>query len=261
LRQNWEIKPVGSTVSGILQEAWYRCSFNWVAKILKEQNPAFETDLQELEPGGSLPSPVMTKILLPAPSGAQGQLIVPFSLPLLPGLILYAGVSGPTAADAALLILYLMKQIENKIKTRGKPILDGLAHAREVIAEAAGWVFAFVIVLLIAIVLVIVAIIVFKALAAAAAALIAPAAAIAQGLLALGGATAAASLILLVYDKLSQEDDPITGLNFGPINIALPASKVPQFLATYETVMSECYSAVCGVLYKNISEQSKPLVA
>ncbi len=255
LRQNWEIKPVGSTVSGILQEAWYRCSFNWVAKMLKQENPAFETDLQELEPGGSWPPPVITKIVLPAPSGAQGQLIVPFSLPLLPGLILYAGVSGPTVADATLLILYLMYQIDNKVKTRGKPILDGLAHAREVIAEAAGWVFAFVIILLLVIVLVIVAIVVFNALEAASAALVVPAG-IAQGMVALGSASATASLILFVYDKLSQKEDPITGVNFGPINIALPASKVPQFIAMYEVVMSKCYSAFCGVLNMKLSEVS-----
>lgn len=259
LRQNWEIKPVASTVQGILQEAWYRCSFNWVARTLKQENPAFETDLQELEPGGSWPPSAMTRIVLPAPSGGQGQLVIPFTMPTLPGMVLYAGVSGPTVADAALLILYLLKQVEKQIKKRGKPILDGLAHARDVIAEAAGWVFAFVIVVLVIVAAVIAAIVVLKALAAAAAALLGTAAAtLAEALLALGGATVAAGLILMIVDQASNEGDPITALDLGPISIALPASRIPRFLSVYETVLGASYAALCRQLARAQEPKAPP---
>ncbi len=261
LRQNWEIKPVGSTVPGILQEAWYRCSFNWVAKMLKQESPAYETDLQELEPGGSWPPSAMMKIVLPAPSGGQGQMVIPFTMPLLPGMVLYAGVSGPTVADATLLILYLMKQIEKQVKTRGKPILDGLAHAREVIAEAAGWIFAFIVMLLVVIAAVIAAIVVFEALTAAMATLATAAAAVAQGLLALGGATVAAGLILMIADQVSKEGDPITALDLGPISISLPASRIPKFLSVYESVLGASYAALCQQLSKGQDSRPSPVVA
>lgn len=258
LRQNWEIKPVGSTVQGVLQDAWYRCSFNWVARMLKQENPAFETDLQELEPGGSWPPAALTRIVLPAPSGGQGQMVIPFTMPMLPGVVLYAGVSGPTVADATLLILYLMTQIEKQIKARGKPVLDGLAHARDVIAEAAGWVFAFIIVLLVIIAAVIAAVVVFEAMAAAAAALATAAATLAQGLLALGGTAVAAGLILMIVDQASQEGDPVTALDLGPVSISLPASRIPRFLSAYEAVLGASYTALCRQLAQTQGPKAPP---
>lgn len=48
---SWEIKPVRSAPIGVMQEAWYRCAYNWMAGEFAEQIPPLATELAPLRPG------------------------------------------------------------------------------------------------------------------------------------------------------------------------------------------------------------------
>lgn len=262
LRANWEIKPVLGAVAGVIQEAWYRCSFNWLAGVLANERPELAADLAPLQPGG-MPNCSLLRFAPPNSGSAEPSLVVPFTLPVLPGLILYAVVSGPAQIDLAVLALFLLAQIEASIKKSGKPILGGLAAAREAIAAVVGWMLVILVALIAAAVVVIVAVLAFEAVVevvavgAAIASAVGPAMAafIAESIAAIGLATAAAALVFLILDpaaaKAKSEDNvaaqPVA-LNFGPTAVTMPASAVATFIFKYEEALSDAYASLGEVL-------------
>jgi hypothetical protein len=141
-RVNWEIKPMLQAPLGVLQEAWYRCSYNWTAYNMAATNPALRGLLPMLDPGPPWEPSLQRMISLGAVRGVPSA-AVPYSTSLLPGLLLYAVVSGPTMIDMAILAALILQLIEKEMKRRLQQVeaavavvLRGLAVVVEAIAAA-----------------------------------------------------------------------------------------------------------------------------
>jgi hypothetical protein len=219
---NWEIKPLLQAPAGVLQEAWYRCAYNWVAENLAGSNPAWAGLFPWLVPGPTW-EPSLTGPIPVPPQGGQPAVAVPFSTMALPGMILYAVVSGPTMVDLAILVALMLQLIEREVQRRlreaiaaAKAVLEALARVLEQVAQ---WICDNL-----------VALVVIVALAGLAAALImsAPAwlPAAAAGLL----TAAAARVILGPVVQPEPGADPMTAaVDFGPVVVQMPPAFVPRF--------------------------------
>jgi hypothetical protein len=228
---NWEIKPLLQTPTGVLQESWYRCAYNWVAQSFTDENPALAGLLPPLLPGDAWDVTLMRAI--PVRAGSGPAYAVPFSTAALPGLVTYAVISGPKLADIAIIIALMMQLIEREAKRQLQQslamakralqaLLDGLESVANWIAE--NWV----------------ALLVIITLAGVAAVLIvtAPAWAPAVGA-ALVAATAGALILGPVGTSASGhgEENPIP-VDFGPISVVMPPSFIPKFLTALQPVFS-----------------------
>lgn len=235
---NWEIKPLLQAPTGVLQESWYRCTYNWVAQSFTDENPALAGLLPPLLPGDAWDVSLMRAI--PVRAGGGSAYAVPFSTAALPGLVTYAVVSGPKLADIAIIIALMMQLIEREAKRQLQhalamakralqALLDGLEAVAKWIAE--NWVVLLVIITLAGVAAVLI--------------VMAPAWAPAVGvaLATTAAARVAATAGALVLGPVGNsatghgEEDQIP-IDFGPISVIMPPSFLPKFLLALQPVFS-----------------------
>ncbi|RBY97468.1 hypothetical protein DQ237_00445 [Blastococcus sp. TF02-8] len=238
---NWEIKPLLQAPAGVLQEAWYRCAYNWTAENLQASNPAWTGLFPWLRTGPTWEPSLLRSISVP-PQGGQPAVAVPFSTAALPAMVLYAVVSGPTMVDLAVLVALMLQLIEREVKRRleqavaaARALLEALAG---VLGEVAAWISEHL-----------VALVVVVAVAGLAVALIvsAPAwaPAVGAGLLTAAGAR-------LILGPITQPDPgappgselSMTSVDFGPLSVRMPPSFVPRFTAGLEVVAGDALGAL-----------------
>jgi hypothetical protein len=117
---NWEIKAMLSAREAVVQEAWYRCAFNAWSKVLQE-DPLFWGQ-PKLNPGNRWPNWLLGGIpLTPAADGRQ-RVALPFDLPELPGIVLYAVLLGLSANELATIVALLLFHFRKEIRRRLKEL-------------------------------------------------------------------------------------------------------------------------------------------
>jgi hypothetical protein len=115
--ENWEIKPMGRAVSGVLQEAFYRLYYNWVRLTMEYDGPRPLT--AEVRPGVHWPG-VMLGQAIPV-NDSEVSFAIPFTAPrILPGLLLYAPVRGLTLYEVEQLSVLLAKLLKKTLEEIGK---------------------------------------------------------------------------------------------------------------------------------------------
>jgi hypothetical protein len=103
----WEIKPFSDAQIGVLQETWYRVSYNYVADVWVREHPPLQGRLGTLQPGGMWEPSLCWPSIDVTMSMGYAALAVPITVPLFTGLVLYTVFSGPQLCDVAALTLLL----------------------------------------------------------------------------------------------------------------------------------------------------------
>lgn len=138
---NFEVKPVLAAPMGVLQEAWYRCSYNFARKSMLRQVPAWTGRVPLLSPGAPMPQHLLRPIPLPATQG-QPAAAVPFMMLDLPGMVLYFVVSGPTMVDlvelAAALSRRITAAVDEAARRLGERVTALLRPLREAVEVVMG---------------------------------------------------------------------------------------------------------------------------
>jgi hypothetical protein len=132
---NWEIKSLLGAPAGVLQEAWYRCAYNWVAYNLEATNRALAGQFGWLLPG----PPWERSLLRSIPLGSVGGVAaaaVPYTTLALPGMVLYAVVSGPTMVDIAIFVALLLRLLEDEIKKQLETVAAAVAAVLRALVAA-----------------------------------------------------------------------------------------------------------------------------
>lgn len=244
---NWEIKPLLEAPVGVLQEAWYRSAYNWTAGNLEATNPALAGRFPWLV-AGSTWEPSLMRLIPVRRQGGQPAAAIPFSTMALPGMILYAVVSGPMMADLGLLAARMVRLIEREVQGRlqeataaARVVLQALAR---VIEEVAAWVSEHLLVL-----------VVLVAAAGLAAALImtAPAwgpvvlGALGAGLAGLLSAAVAGAVLLGPVGEPSPPGEPeLVTLDFGGVSVRMSPAYVPRFMMGLGVVVADGVMGTVG---------------
>ncbi|MEU8076675.1 hypothetical protein AB0B31_14615 [Catellatospora citrea] len=250
---NWEIKPFLQAPTAVLQESWYRCSYNWVAQSLADEFPPLRGVYGWLMPG----MPWEPSLLRAIPVGGTA-IAVPFTTMALPGIVLYAVVSDPRMADIAVLVALMLMLIEKELKRRLKELAEGALVLARALAEIVDSIAAFLADAIVAIVITV-----------AIAGLIAAAVLSSPGW-AVGGtmvATGAALLFVLsqfgprqpppgVDGDLAADATPIA-LDFGGVSVSLPAGDVGKLMAALHPVIA----AGLGTMAQSVREATDTAVA
>lgn len=243
---NWEIKPLLSAPTGVLQEAWYRCAYNWVATNLEATNPALVGQFGWLLPGPPWESSLLRSIPL-SPIGGAAAAAIPYTTMALPGIVLYAVVSGPTMIDIAIFVALLLRLLEDEIKRQletaaaaVRAILTLLATVLDAISK---WISE-------NLVMIITVIVVAGLVAAAVAAGIAAA----PAFLAVGTAAA----VLFIIDRFGagstpgerqSADAPTTiTLDFAGVSVRLPTRDAGKFCLALEPIAASAFGRLAEEL-------------
>ncbi|MDP4510339.1 hypothetical protein [Nonomuraea turcica] len=136
---HWEVKPFLGAPVGVLQDTWYRVSYNYVAAVWAEENPRLRGTLGTMLPGGTWESRLCSRIDVSAQMGYPA-IAVPMTLPMLSGLVLYAVFSGPQLVDYAELSLLLYLWLRAEIKRRKEQLTELARQADEVLRGITQWV-------------------------------------------------------------------------------------------------------------------------
>lgn len=116
----WEIKPVRSAPIAVLQECWYRFTYNaWAIAVEEAFGRAVRTKRLETGPGWALLAPpgLLTPFRLQT---GPGVITIPYCVDELPGLVLYTLVRLPELADLAFIIVLVRRQIEQQLRAAGE---------------------------------------------------------------------------------------------------------------------------------------------
>jgi hypothetical protein len=234
---NWEIKPVLSAPIGVMQEAWYRCAYNWMAGEFANQIPALAAELAPLRPGPTWELSLLGVIYVPPVEG-QPAAAIPFTTMTLPGMVLYIVVSGPTMIDLAVLALLMLQLIEREAQRR----LQQLEAAAKVVLQALLVQLELFMKALFDVLKVLVILIVLAGLAAALIFVEVPAVAGAVVILVVGGA-------LYIIDKVRRggpegEDPTRITLDFPGVSVRLPAQDAGLFCAAAELAIADAFRAL-----------------
>jgi hypothetical protein len=239
IHANWEIKPLLGAPQGVLQEAWYRCAYNWTAHNLEASEPSLVGKFGWMLPG----APWSPSLLGSIPVGSIGgvpAVAVPYCTAALPGLVLYAVVSGPTAIDIAILVALLLRMFEDHIKKQINQVTAAvvavLNFLASVIDAIAKWIAENLIMLVV--------VIVCLGLAAALVAACVPGAPACAAL----GAAGIIFFILNSFGSRSSSsgqlppDTPTTiTLDFAGASIRLPTADAGKFCTAIEAVATSAF--------------------
>ncbi|MBN1205945.1 MAG: hypothetical protein JXB05_13595 [Myxococcaceae bacterium] len=247
--QMWEIKPTLSAPVGVMQEFYYRHSYNIWAAFWGDVigNPIRRSRLMGGEDWDDFARGVLAQSTISGPSGGT---IKPFCLDALPGLVLYWFIQGLTPEQVALLqsalmaaLLALLKQAADKIKGVKEAIEKALETAMKFLQQLAESILQVLVQWGLAIAMVVAAV----------------------ALLAAGAVTAPAGAVLLAGSALfifwsdagkesperpeeraalSEEPDKAVTLDFGQCRLVnFPARLLPVFGQKVGSVMSEGLAA------------------
>lgn len=245
LAENWEIKPIGSAIAGVLQEVEYRMLFNFWATVFTEMGVPI--NINHLDAGRDW-DVIFPGILAPVDLGHSWA--HPFCTDLLPGLVLYyvlkKDLNEEMAVIAAALTTALLDLLSRAAKEVRK-LQEQFARLMEVIAQVVQVVVMFVVAVMAAVIVVCVA---FKLVPAAAAGL---------GLAA-SATLAGAGLLILVFPKGSRDgsskdgdrqtrqdkwESAYTTLSFGSCRLVdFPMAKFPLLLKSVDEFFAQSLDAV-----------------
>jgi hypothetical protein len=234
---NWEIKPVLSAPIGVMQEAWYRCAYNWMAGEFARQVPALAAELAPLSPGPPWELGLLGLIDVP-PVDGQPAAAIPFSTMTLPGMVLYIVVSGPTMIELALLAALMLQLIEREAQRQLQAAAQALRAMLQALLEA----------------LEVIAKVVFELLRAVVAALVIAglAAALILALPEAAVVVLVGGVVLFIIEQIRQRPEgpdtaaaatPIT-LDFPGVSVRLPAQDAGFFCAAAEFVGAGAFRAL-----------------
>lgn len=237
---NWEIKPVLQAPIGVMQEAWYRCAYNWLAGEYARQIPQLAAELAPLNPGPPW-EPSLRGIINVGPVQGQPAAAIPFTTISLPGMVLYIVVSGPTMIDLAILAALMLQLIEREIQRQ----LQSAAQAIRAILQALAQALEAIITVVFALVIAVIAAIAIAGLIAAFIAKLPVLGTAAAVVLLAGG-------VLYILERMRQQParptttaaaTPIT-LDFSGVSVRLPAEEAGSFCATAELVAARAFRAM-----------------
>jgi hypothetical protein len=241
----WEVKPIGDAVAGVLQETWYRLAYNAVADTWARENPQLAGRLGFLLPGGTWSHSLLMPPIDVTKDFGFAAVAVPMTVPDLSGLILYTVFSGPQMIDVTVMALSIYFWFREQIRRRGQQ-LGELARQTEQVLREKCRVIAEVLMPL----LVILAILLLLAAAIIAAGAIAGTSPIWASIL------AGATVILLVVGRLGGSRDTPPGrgppqgagslitVNFPGVSVTLNRQDLGTLLSGAEVVYSGSVAAI-----------------
>jgi hypothetical protein len=265
----WEIKPVADAPLGVIQESYYRVTYNF-ATIFFEEQLGWRARTSRLA-GGRDWADFAPHLLRPFPVTVNGQSGVarPFCLDALPGLVLYLVVRGLSpqalaaleAAMLAIMLAFLKAQMERlgRVAEAVARIMEELQQIMTAVAKA------------LAALIVVVAVVVALVIAAA---LLAEAAAAALGLAAALVILLVAGAIVVQFPDDSQRapqqsaarsaagatSDPRATINFGACSLAnFPIAQLPKLESLSGRMAQQSWEAGFKELLQDSVPVSPPL--
>lgn len=249
----WEIKPIGEALPGVLQETWYRLAYNYVADVWARENPPLAGRLGVLRPGGTWESSLCLPPIDVSSELGYAAIAVPMTIPALSGLVLYTVFSGPQVVDVAELSLLLYLWLRQEIQQRMQQLGELARQAEQVLRDMCRWIAEhWQTVLVIAAVAILIAVAVITA----------PVWAPAVAALLTGGAIlgASAALILLLITRLGgspeagpdrgpiQPEGSLTTINFPGVSVTMNPQDVGKLLSGVEAIYGGSIAAVARAL-------------